>query len=106
MQKKIVLQRNQKTTTMNRVCLHNIVVCNGATLTIQSQLTFHYGAGITVEPGGKLILDGGSVLFGDIQLQNGSQLCIINGGECRLPSTSSFSAPIGVKVDIFEGAIY
>lgn len=60
---------------------------------------------ITVENGGRLIVDGGVITNADIQLQNGSQLQLLNGGVVVVRTDSDFYAPIGSVVNATYGKI-
>lgn len=60
---------------------------------------------ITVENGGKLIIDGGVITNADIQLQSGSQLQLLNGGVVVVRTDSDFYAPIGSVVSATYGKI-
>ena len=58
---------------------------------------------MTVEAGGKLIVDGGKLSNVNLELMPGSILQIMNGG--IIETRHGFTAPVGVKVEISHGKI-
>ena len=58
---------------------------------------------VTVQSGGKLIIDSGNLSNVNLILNSGSSLEITNGGV--LESRSGFSAPVGATVVITNGKI-
>ena len=58
---------------------------------------------LTVESGGKLIIDGGTLTNAKLDFKPGSALRIINNG--IIETRNGFKAPVGVKVDITHGKI-
>ena len=80
-----------------------IRVKNSGQLTIQGNLE-HRGNGIlTVESGGKLIIDGGKLINANLDLKPGATLRIINNG--TIETRNGFTAPVGAKVEISHGKI-
>ena len=60
---------------------------------------------VTVQSGGRLIIDGGVVTNVAINLAQGSQLKITNGGKLVMRTNTSFEAPIGAVVEAEHGEI-
>ena len=83
----------------------HIVISNGATLTIKNILNLFGRVTITVQTGGKLVIDGGVVTNTAINLAQGSQLRITNGGKLVMRTNTDFEAPSGAVVEIEQGEI-
>jgi hypothetical protein len=62
-------------------------------------------ASITVESGGKLIIDGGIWANAKLYLNSGSEVIIKNGGKIYMSSSMIFNAPFGSEVTIENGEI-
>lgn len=87
----------------NQQIYDDIIIANGGQLTIQGNTQMMGSNIMTVQSGGKLIVDGGNLSNVDLTLNSGSSLEMINGG--ILESRSGFSAPVGASVVITEGKI-
>lgn len=83
----------------------NIIISNGATLTVKNILNLFGRVTVTVQSGGRLIIDGGVVTNVAINLAQGSQLKITNGGKLVMRTNTSFEAPIGAVVEAEHGEI-
>ena len=62
-------------------------------------------ASITVESGGKLVIDGGVWANAKLNLNSGSEIIIKNGGKIYLSASRTFNAPLGCLVMIENGEI-
>ena len=82
-----------------------IGIVNGGTLTISGTSTLSGNAKIRVCEGGTLIVDGGTLSDADIDLIPTSTLILRNGGTINMASGKTFSAPVGVIVQIDDGEI-
>ena len=58
---------------------------------------------LTVESGGKLIIDGGRLSNAKLDLEPGATLRILNNGV--IETRNGFTAPVGAKVEISHGKI-
>jgi len=72
------------TWNMNKDIASNVSVESGATLTISAQINVVEFSKITVNSGGTLIVDGGKLLFTNIEVQNGGSLILRNNGMVKL----------------------
>ena len=87
----------------NQQIYDDIIIANGGQLTIQGNTQMAGSSNLTVNSGGKLIVNGGNLSNVNLILNTGSSLEMINGG--ILESRSGFSAPLGVSVVITDGRI-
>jgi hypothetical protein len=62
----------------------NLVISNGATLTITNQLTMPIFSTITLQGNSKLIIDGGKITYANIIANSGSELTLQNNGILEL----------------------
>ena len=58
---------------------------------------------MTIDNGGKLIVDGGKLSNVNLDLKPGATLQIMNGG--IIETRNGFTAPVGVKLEISHGKI-
>ena len=65
--------------------------------------TWYNLSNVSVEAGGKLIMDGGKLSNVNLELKPGATLRILNGG--IIETQNGFTAPVGVVVDISHGKI-
>jgi len=72
------------TWNMNMDIASTVSVESGATLTISAQINVVEFSKITVNSGGTLIVDGGKLLFTNIEVQNGGSLILRNNGMIKL----------------------
>ena len=100
----IIITGNVTYTTRQSQYRH-IVIANGATLTVKNILNLFGRVTITVQSGAQLIIDGGVVTNTCINLAQGSQLIITNGGKLVMRTNTSFEAPLGAVVQIQQGEI-
>lgn len=85
------------TTTWNEesYLYNNVRVVSGGILTITSNILKHPGSSITVESGGKLIVNGGIITRGNIVVKDNGELLITGGGEIRLSGSNNFNVEQG-----------
>ena len=65
--------------------------------------TWYNLSNVSVEAGGKLIMDGGKLTNAKLDFKPGSTLRIINNG--IIETRNGFKAPVGAKVEISHGKI-
>lgn len=84
---------------------HNIRIVNGGHLRITSITTLWNESQITVENGGTLTIDGGTLNNARITFNIGSILNIQNGGIVKKAADEDFYVPVGTSVNITSGKI-
>lgn len=84
---------------------HNIRIVNGGHLRITSITTLWNESQITVENGGTLTIDGGTLDNARITFNTGSILNIQNGGIVKKAVDEDFYTPVGASVNITNGKI-
>jgi hypothetical protein len=87
----------------NEYIYGNIHVTGTGQLTISSNIETSGICPLTVESGGKLIINGGKLSNANLNLKPGATLQIMNGG--IIETQHGFKAPVGVKVEISHGRI-
>lgn len=92
-----------RTMTTDEQFYGNIRIKSTGQLIIQSDIEMMGKSCIIVEPGGKLIIDGGTLSNVELILKPGAFLQIINGG--IVETRTGFKAPVGTKVLINNGII-
>ena len=60
---------------------------------------------ITIDNGGKLIVDSGVITNASIDMKTGSELHLINEGLLVKRTNCDFMAPLGAKVEVQSGII-
>ncbi|UKK47798.1 C1 family peptidase [Prevotella sp. E9-3] len=100
----LIINGTQTYTTQQSQYSH-INIKPNATLIVRNVLNMFGRTTITVENGGKLIIDGGVITNAYIQLQSGSQLQLLNGGIIVIRTNSVFSTPVGSVVNATFGKI-
>lgn len=83
----------------------DIIIPYGRTYTLYGSMIGIGSASITVESGGKLIIDGGIWANAKLYLNSGSEVIIKNGGKIYMSSSMIFNAPLGSEVTIENGEI-
>lgn len=81
----------------------NIIVKSGGQLIITADVNASTVSSMTIESGGKLIIDGGYLNNANITFQSGSSLDILYGGV--LDIQGDFVSPLGVLINIEQGSI-
>ena len=92
-----------RTITTEEQLYSNIRIKSTGQLNIQSDIEMMGNSCVIVEPGGKLIIDGGTLSNAELVLKPESILQIINGG--KIETRNGFKAPLGAKVLINNGKI-
>lgn len=82
-----------------------ITIPSNATLTVENVLNIIGWHSITIQSGGELIIDGGVITNGHIQMSSGSKLTIRNGGKLVISPLFEFSPPVGAIVNVENGEI-
>lgn len=83
----------------------NIIVLEGQTMTIISDIVMHPASQIRLMSGAKLIVDNGQIINANIVPSSGSAITLRNGGVIKMPRNHDFLLPVGVSLEISEGAI-
>lgn len=81
-------------------------IVSGGVLTITGTTTMSGNAIIRVCEGGKLIIDGGTILYANLVLVPGCTVVLRNGAVVNMAIGNSFHAPIGAVVNIESGEIH
>ena len=94
-------------TTWNTNLTHcgNIFVTNGASLTITAELTMNPAAKITVQNGGSLIINGGSVVNANVDIQNSAKILLFNNGTLHLKHLGNLSIQLGGEANLEYGRV-
>ena len=83
----------------------NIVVRSKGTLSVSSKIIMYKNTTITVEFGGRLIVDGGILEQANITLKSGSNLTVKNDGQISLGVGDNVTSEIGAGINILSGSI-
>lgn len=95
-----------QTWNTNRTLCKSINIQSGVTLTITATATvLSSNYSITIENGGELILSEGTIDDGNILVQNGGKLTIINNGKILLGSFDNLDVQLGADFDMNYGEI-
>ncbi len=92
-----------RTMMMNEQFYGNIRIKSTGQLNIQGDIEMMGNGCIIVEPGGKLIINGGKLSNAEIMLKMNSSLYIKNGG--IVETRNGFKAQVGAKVIVEDGKI-
>ena len=84
---------------------NSIRIVSGGKLTVTDLINLYGNCIITIENGGQLIIDGGTIQGACLQLGNESSLTIRNNGVINMRSNCDFAAPQGAVVNIEYGRI-
>lgn len=94
------------TTYLSQCFLYNhIFVKNGATLTFSNVISFYKNVTLTIDKGGTLIVDGGTLNDAIINVNEGGTVNVINNGCINLCKSKSFVVPLGSTMLFEEGRI-
>lgn len=74
-------------------------------MTIISDIVMHPASQIRLMSGAKLIVDNGQIINANIVPSSGSVITLRNGGVIKMPRNHDFLLPVGVSLEISEGAI-
>ena len=83
----------------------NIRILQNATLTVENVVNVFGHTTITIENGGKLIINGGTITNAFINMKSGSELHINNEGLLVCRTNVGFNTPIGAVVKLNSGKI-
>ena len=81
----------------------NIRITRTGQLTVQGNIEMGGNGTLTVESGGKLIVDGGKLSNVNLDLRPGANLMMLNNG--IIETRKGFKAPVGAKVKIIRGKV-
>lgn len=79
---------------VSHIC-NDIRIVNGGKLTITADITRGITSSITVEDGGELIIDGGSITRGSVVVKSNGTMSITGGGELLLNDSNNFKVEQG-----------
>ncbi len=79
----VTISTNTTWNTKNILC-GNLVITNGATLTILDKLIMPVNSTITVSSNSKLVVDGGTITYANIVAENGGELTLQNNAVLQL----------------------
>lgn len=83
----------------------NVTIPNGATLTVTANMTASNCSIITIQGGGKLIVNGGILDGFTIVAQSGSTCTVQNNGKILLKEFDDFDIQLGATFDLIEGEV-
>ncbi len=84
---------------------NNVRVIDGGILSISADIMKYPNSSITVENGGELIINGGSIIRGNIIVKNNGKMSIIGGGEILLSNFNNFKVEKGGILNQLSGKI-
>lgn len=96
---------NDTTISTNLILCGNLTVTNNATLIVGAELTMNPAAKIILQNGGKLVVDGGSVINANIDVHALSKLMLINNAKLYLTKFDSVTIQLGAEADLEYGEI-
>ncbi|MDR0940974.1 MAG: hypothetical protein LBM68_01975 [Bacteroidales bacterium] len=85
--------------------IDNIVIPSGVTLTITGIVTAATCNTITIQNGGKLIINGGTIDGAYIIAQSGSGFAIRNNGKVLLSGSNQFDVQLGAVFNLDSGEV-
>lgn len=100
----LIINSDVEYVTRQSLYTHIRITQNG-TLRVKNTLNLFGHATITIDNGGKLIIDGGTITNAYIVMNAGSQLKFINDGLLVCRSNTNFYAPSGALVEMNHGKI-
>jgi hypothetical protein len=100
-----ILTQDDNNLSHDVILPNEIIIPNGRTYTLYGPMGGIGSASITVENGGKLIIDGGVWANAKLFLHPGSELVLKNGGKIYMSAGRTFDAPSGCQVTIENGEI-
>lgn len=101
----ILIIDDDVTYNTRRFIYNSIRIVNGGKLTIGNLINLYGNCSITVENGGQLIIDGGTLQDADLRLENGSSLTLRNWGEIKMRTNNILDAPQGAIVILEHGSV-
>lgn len=100
----LVINSNIEYNTRQSIYSH-IRISSNATLNVKDTLNLFGHVTITIENGGKLIIDGGVITNAHIVMSSGSQLQFLNNGLLVCRTDDDFYTPLGAIVEMNHGKI-
>ena len=100
----LVISNNVEYNTRQSIYSHIRITPNG-TFTVKDTINLFGRATITIENGGKLIIDGGVITNAHIVMNTGSHLKFLNNGLLVCRTDDDFYAPTGAIVEMEYGKI-
>ena len=94
-------------TTWNSDTTHcgNIIVTNNAILTITAQLTMNPAAKIIIQNGGTLIVDTGSIINANIDVQTSAKIQLLHNGTLYLKQFGNLNVRLGAETNMEYGRV-
>lgn len=83
----------------------HIRITSGGKLTVKNILNLFGRVIVTIESGGELAIDGGTVTNAEINLAPGGKITLKNGGKLVMRTNTDFTVPAGALADIQDGEI-
>lgn len=83
----------------------NIVIDNGARLTISGTTILYPLCKIIINGGGELVIDGGNLYNANIVMSYNSRLTLLNGGTVFMKQGVDFCVPTGAIAEISHGNV-
>ncbi|OQB30656.1 MAG: Papain family cysteine protease [Bacteroidetes bacterium ADurb.Bin174] len=90
----VTITSNTTWNTKNTLC-GNLVIANGATLTVSDKLVMPINSTITVLANSKLVVDGGTITYANIVAENGSELTLQNNALLQLYKNDELNIKTG-----------
>lgn len=84
---------------------NNVRVVNGGKLTISANIKKYFTSSITIENGGELIVDNGSIARGSVVVRDGGHLLLINNGMIQLDDADNLRVELGGIFKLLFGKI-
>lgn len=89
----------------NQIQCGDLLITNGATLTLTAELTMNPLAHIIVQNGGKLIVDGGIIIHATIDIHTSSELVLLHGGIVYIKDSENLIIKKGAKARMTNGRV-
>lgn len=89
----------------NQLICGNIIITNNASLIISAQLTMNPAAKIIVKDGGTLVVDAGSIVNANIEVQDTGKLRLLNNGVLYLKQFGKINVHIGAEANMEYGQV-
>ena len=83
----------------------DIIVQNGGSLTISTDILLSKGATLYIENGGTVIISGGHLTNGNTEVHGGGNLSITNNGSIELTIGDEFSSDLGAIINLTYGSV-
>jgi hypothetical protein len=100
----LIISSTVNWSTPQTVC-SDIIVQNGGILTISSDILLSKVATLIIENGGTVIISGGHLNNGNIEIHNGGILSITNNGSIELTDGDEFKTDLGAILNLTYGSV-